>query len=322
MRQLNYSHLRYFHMVARERSVTRAAQLLYVTPQTISGQLKLLDIAVGSPLFERSGRRLVLTEMGHLVYQYAETIFNAGAELAVAISGRSVAAPAVLNVGVSQSIPKLIAQRMIQPALHLETPLRIVCVERSLEELLGELAVHSLDVVLSDRPIPEGLNVRAYSHSLGECGTSWFVATTVPRKRQSLAETLGNACLLLPRGGSVLRRQIDAWLEASNVRVRIAFEFDDSALLKVFGMEGAGVFPGPTAIEKEICAMYRVRVVGRTAEIRERFYAISPERRLRHPAVVAISDAARAHLFGVSGKQNLRPVGQRKAAQPLGNVRR
>ena len=320
MRQLNYSHLRYFHMVARERSVTRAAQLLYVTPQTISGQLKLLDIAVGSPLFERSGRRLVLTEMGHLVYQYAETIFNAGAELAVAISG--VAAPAVLNVGVSQSIPKLIAQRMIQPALHLETPLRIVCVERSLEELLGELAVHSLDVVLSDRPIPEGLNVRAYSHSLGECGTSWFVATTVPRKREALAETLGNACLLLPRGGSVLRSQIDAWLEASNVRVRIAFEFDDSALLKVFGMEGAGVFPGPTAIEKEICAMYRVRVVGRTAEIRERFYAISPERRLRHPAVVAISDAARAHLFGVSGKQNLRPIGQGKSAQPLGNVRR
>ncbi len=298
MRHLNYSHLQYFYTVAKEKSVTRAAQVLHLTPQTISGQLKLLDEAVGSALFERSGRRLVLTELGHLVYQYAEAIFSVGAELAHAVRNKAPASPAVLNVGIAQSIPKLIAHRMLQPALALEPPLRIVCFERSFEELLAELAVRNLDVVLSDRPIPLGLSVKAYSHVLGECGTSWFAAKDALQNRKAFPAKLEGARLLLPRAGSMLRTQIDAWLERADVSARVALEFDDSALLKVFGMEGAGVFPGPSAIETEICSMYRVKVIGRTAEIRERFFVISAERRLRHPAVVAISDAARAHLFG------------------------
>ena len=297
MRHLNYSHLQYFYTVAKEKSVTRAAEELHLTPQTISGQLKLLDDAVGSPLFERSGRSLVLTEIGHLVYQYAEAIFNTGAELAHVIRNKTLTAVAVLNVGVTQSIPKLIAHRMIQPALKTDTPLRIACFERSLEELLAELSVHNLDVVLSDRPIPVGLNVKAYSHVLGECGTTWFSATAKANTRKSLTAQLQGESLLLPRTGSVLRSQIDAWLEKASVQHRVALEFDDSALMKVFGMEGVGVFPGPSAIEHEICAMYRVKVLGRTPEIRERFFVISPERRLRHPAVVAISNAARANLF-------------------------
>ena len=297
MRHLNYSHLQYFYTVAKEKSVTRAAELLHLTPQTISGQLKLLDEAVGSALFERSGRRLVLTEMGHLVYQYAETIFSVGAELAHVIRGKSPTSPAVLNVGITQSIPKLIAHRMIQPALTIDAPLRMICFERTLEELLGELAVHNLDVVLSDRPIPVGLNVKAYSHPLGECGTSWFAAESVAVRGKALPARLNGATLLLPRIGTVLRSQIDAWLEKMHVIAAVVHEFDDSALLKVFGMQGVGVFPGPRAIEKEICAMYHVKVVGRSEDVRERYFAISPERRLRHPAVLAISDAARTHLF-------------------------
>lgn len=297
MRHLNYSHLQYFYTVATEKSVTRAAEVLHLTPQTISGQLKLLDDAVGSALFERSGRRLVLTEMGRVVYRYAEAIFSVGEELAHVIRNKAPATPAVLNVGITQSIPKLIAHRMIQPALAIDEPLRIVCFESALEELLAQLAVHDLDVVLSDRPLPAGLNVKAYSHALGECGTSWFAARNVALGRKGFPARLNGVRLLLPRIGSLMRTQIDAWLEKVSVSPRVALEFDDSALLKAFGMEGAGVFPGPTAIETEICAMYRVAVLGRTPEIRERFFVISPERRLSHPAVVAISAAARTRLF-------------------------
>jgi len=297
MRHLNYSHLQYFYTVAKEKSVTRAAQVLHLTPQTISGQLKLLDDAIGSALFERSGRRLVLTELGHVVYQYAEAIFSVGEELAHVIRNKAPANPAVLNVGITQSVPKLIAHRMIQPALAIDETLRIVCFESGLEDLLAQLAVHDLDVVLSDRPLPGGLSVKAYSHALGECGTSWFAARNVAPGRKAFPARLNGARLLLPRSGSLMRSQIDAWLEKVDVSPRVALEFDDSALLKAFGMQGAGVFPGPSAIEKEICTMYRVSVLGRTPEIRERFFVISPERRLSHPAVVAISDAARAHLF-------------------------
>jgi LysR family transcriptional activator of nhaA len=298
LRHLNYGHLQYFYTVAKHGGVTRASQLLHLTPQTISGQLRLLEEAIGQPLFERVGRRLVLTESGHLVYRYAEEIFTLGGELAQVVRNRLPAAPTVLNVGITQTLPKLVAHRMITPALDLKDQFRIVCIEKSLEEMLSELALHNLDVVLSDRPAPQGISIKAYSHFLGECGTTFFCKRTAwKRTRRSFPTSLDNTPLLLPRPGTGLRSQIDAWLERCDVTPKIAYEFDDSALLKAFGMEGAGVFPGPSAIEREICSMYRVIIVGRTREVSERFYAISPERRLKHPAVVAISDAARNRIF-------------------------
>jgi LysR family transcriptional regulator, transcriptional activator of nhaA len=298
VRHLNYGHLQYFHTVAKHGGVTSASRLLHLTPQTISGQLRLLEETIGRPLFERVGRRLVLTETGHLVYRYADEIFALGGELAQVVRNRMPAAPTVLNVGITQSLPKLVAHRMISPALGPKHQFRVVCIENDLEELLSELARHNLDVVLSDRPVPHGTNIKAYSHFLGECGTTFFCKRTAwKRTRRHFPKSLDNAPLLLPRPGTALRSQIDAWLERSDVTPRIAYEFDDSALLKAFGMEGAGVFPGPSAIEREICSMYRVIVVGRTPDVSERFYAISPERRLKHPAVVAISDAARNRMF-------------------------
>jgi LysR family transcriptional activator of nhaA len=298
VRHLNYGHLQYFYTVAKHGGVTRAGRLLHLTPQTISGQLRLLEETIGRPLFERVGRRLVLTETGHLVYRYAEEIFTLGDELAQVVRNRMPAAPTVLNVGVAQSLPKLVAHRMIAPALALKDQFRIVCIENNLEELLSGLALHNLDVVLSDRPVPQGISIKAYSHFLGESGTTFFCKRSAwKRTRRRFPKSLDDAPLLLPRPGTALRSQIDAWLERSDVTPKIAYEFDDSALLKAFGMEGAGVFPGPSAIEREICSMYRVIVVGRTPDVSERFYAISPERRLKHPAVVAISDAARNRMF-------------------------
>jgi len=298
MRHLNYGHLQYFYTVAKHGGVTRASKLLHLTPQTISGQLRLLDEAVGRPLFDRVGRRLVLTETGHLVFRYAEEIFTLGAELAQVVRTGLPSAPAVLNVGITQTVPKLVAHRVLTPALQLETQFRFVCVEAGLDELLAQLALHDLDLVLSDRPAPQGTGIKVYSHLLGECGTTFFCRKSVwKRSRQTFPKSLDDAPLLLPRQGGALRGQIDAWFERHDISPRVAYEFDDSALLKAFGMEGAGVFPGPTAIEQEICSMYRVVVVGRTAEVVERFYAISPERRLKHPAVIAISDAARNRMF-------------------------
>ena len=298
MRHFNYAHLRYFYTVAKHGGVTRAGRLLHLTPQTISGQLRLLENAVGRPLFERVGRRLVLTESGHVVYRYAEEIFALGDELAQVVRNRMPATPTALHIGITQAVPKLLAHRMLAPALELQKPARITCVEKGLEELLSELALHNLDLVLSDRRIPQAVSVRAFSHFLGECGTTFFCRKSEwKRLSKRFPKSLDDVPVLLPRRGTALRGEIDAWFERHDITPTIACEFDDSALLKAFGMEGAGVFPGPTAIEAEICSMYRVIVVGRTEEVVERFFAISPERRLTHPAVVAISEAARNRMF-------------------------
>ena len=299
MRHLNYSHLHYFWAVAREGSIAKASQSLHLTPQTISGQLKLLDEAVGQPLFNRVGRRLVLSDMGRLVFKYADEIFSVGAELANVIRSNQTAGPTTLNVGVVNSMPKLIAERIIAPAMMADDPIRVRCHESSLEQLLSELAVHRLDIVLSDQPMPDGLGLKAYNHRLGESGMSFFAAKAgASRLRAKFPQSLNDAPMLLPSQNSALRRRLDDWFESHQLYPRITGEFDDSALLKAFGEAGAGIFAGPTAIEAEICRMYRMAVIGSTAEIRERYYAISPERRLSHPAIVMITDTARSSLFG------------------------
>jgi LysR family transcriptional activator of nhaA len=298
MRHLNYSHLQYFWTVAREGSVAKAAEVLNLTPQTISGQLKLLDQAVGQPLFNRVGRRLVLSETGRVVFEYAEEIFTTGAELASVVRGHQRSGPTNLAVGIVSSMPKLIAERIVAPAMMAERAIRVRCHEASLEQLLSELAIHRLDIVLSDQPVPDGLNIKAYNHRLGESSMSFFALRSQARRyRGKFPDSLMDAPMLLPSPHSALRRRMDDWFEAHEVFPRIVGEFDDSALLKAFGEAGAGVFAGPTVIAEEICRMYRMAVIGETDEIKERFYAISPERRLRHASVVMITDTAKADLF-------------------------
>lgn len=301
MRHLNYGHLQYFWVVAREGSIARAAEVLHVTPQTISGQLKLLDEAVGERLFRKAGRRLVLSRTGQMVFEYADEIFNLGAELAQVVRGRRPDVPRHLNVGIVDSIPKLVACRIIAPALESEDPPRVRCQEGTLERLLGDLAVHRLDLVLSDQPLPSGLNVKAYSYALGESATSFFVSESqYARYQGEFPANLDGAPMLLPTPGTALRRRLEEWFEAHGMVPYVAAEFDDSALLKAFGEAGAGVFAAPSAIAGEIERTYGARVIGTTDEVRERYYALSPEQRLKHPSVVAITEAARAQLFGAA----------------------
>jgi LysR family transcriptional activator of nhaA len=301
MRHLNYSHLQYFWAVAQEGSIVKAAERLHLTPQTISGQLKLLEEAVGEALFERVGRGLVLSDTGHVVLEYADEIFTIGAELADVVRHRKYSGPSVLTVGMVSSMPKLIAERILAPALGGEDAIRLRIHEASLQHLLGELAVHRLDIVLSDQPMPQGLSLRAYNHRLGESGLSFF-----SRREEAddyaarFPASLDEAPMLLPGLQTALRRRLDEWFDAHDVAPRIIGEFDDSALLKAFGEAGAGLFAAPTVIENEICRMYGTAVIGRTSDITERFYAISPERRIKHPAVARITEAARTDLFSAA----------------------
>jgi LysR family transcriptional activator of nhaA len=298
MRHLNYNHLQYFWAVGREGSVVKAAEILHLTPQTISGQLKLLEESVGQPLFDRVGRRLVLSEMGNVVMEYAEEIFAIGAELSQVVRGQKSAGHSVLSVGVVSSMPKLIAERIIAPSLMDDEPLRIRCHEASLEQLLGELAVHRLDLVLSDQPMPQGLSLRAFNHRLGESGLAFFCQRSKARHyRAKFPDSLDEAPMLLPSQHSALRRRMEEWFDSINIAPQVVGEFDDSALLKAFGEAGAGLFAAPTVIENEMCKMYSMSVIGRTDSVSEQFYAISPERRIKHPSVARITDTARTGLF-------------------------
>ncbi len=298
MRHLNYNHLLYFYTVAREGSIARAAEKLHLTPQTISGQLKLLEEMVGEPLFHRVGRGLVLSETGLLVKQYADEIFSLGAELSQRIRDKQYGSSMLLNVGIVDSMPKLIAYRILQPVLTLDSPVRLTCHEGNLERLLSELAVHRLDVVLSDRPLPTGLSIKAYNHRLGVSDVALFA-----QKRQAskyikhFPASLDNAPMLLPLSNSILRRSLDDWFEQIGVTPHLVAEFDDSALLKMFGGAGAGIFPAPQAIADEVAHMYHARQIGVATGVSETYYAISPERKLKHSAVVHFTAVAQQQLF-------------------------
>jgi LysR family transcriptional activator of nhaA len=297
MRHLNYNHLLYFWTVAREGSIAKATQSLHLTPQTISGQLKLLEESIGEPLFNRVGRGLVMTETGHMVYQYADEIFSLGAELTSRVKTGRVVVPAVLSVGIVNSIPKLVASRILQPVLELEIPIRLVCTEGGLESLLGDLAVHKLDLVLSDRPIPSGLSVKAFSHALGSSDIALFAKKGMTRKyEKDFPRCLDNAPMLLPTAENPIRRGLDDWFDQEGISPRMVAEFEDSALMKAFGEAGNGIFPSPAAISDEIEQMYHARRIGGTIPVQEHYFAISPERKLKHPAVLRIIEAAREQL--------------------------
>jgi len=295
---INYKHLHYFVTVARSGGVTRAAERLHLTPQTLSGQISLLEERLGVTLFRRVGRRLDLTETGKLALSYAEEIFQTGAELEDLLKNGAEERFITFRVGIADVVPKFIAHRLLAPVLGLPAAMRLICQEDRLERLLADLAIHRLDMVLADRPMPPGTEIKGYSHPLGESGVAFMAAPALAaRLTGGFPECLDGAPLLLPGRDSALHGALPRWLERQGKRVRIVGEFDDSALMKAFGEAGAGAFPTPAASVPDVTAHYKVVKLGETEEIRERFFLISAERRLTHPAARAVSENARAGVF-------------------------
>jgi len=291
---LNYKHLHYFHTVAKSGAINRAADKLHLTPQTLSGQISVFEKRLGVALFRRTGRRLELTDAGRTALTYADEIFNVGAELEESLQNRLAARVHPFRVGIADAVPKAIAYQLLAPALTLAEPVKLVCKEDRLEELAAELSVHRLDMVLADRPLPSNMDIKGYSHPLGECGIAFLAAKRVAQTLHGdFPACLDSAPLLIPGEDSALRVPLLRWLEKKGVAPRIVGEFDDSALMSAFGQAGAGVFPVPLTTARRVMKQYQVIEMGRTLDIRERFFAISVERRLSHPAVLAVSEAAR-----------------------------
>ena len=294
---MNLKHLFYFWKTAKEGGVMRAGEALHVTPQTISGQIGLLEDSLGVELFSRQGRALELTDAGRLALGYADEIFSLGAELEQAIRHYPKGRPVTFRVGVSDALPKLLAYRLLEPAVVVGEPLRIVCREGRLERLLTELAVHRLDLVIADTPLPATLDVRAYNHRLAESGMSFVAAPVLAaRGTKKFPDCLAELPLLVPGEDSSSRQKLMRWLEKTRLRPKIVGEFDDSALMTAFGQAGVGVFPVPTVVEAEIVAAYGVKILGRSAEARTEYFAISAERRVTHPCVLAIAESARTRF--------------------------
>lgn len=294
---LNYHHLLYFWVVAHEGSISRAAEILHVTPATISIQIKELERSWGVELLRKSGRGVALTETGEEVYRYAQEIFSLGRELVDLVRGRPLGQPLVLRVGIKDVMPKLVAYKLIEPTLKMPEQIKLICWEGTSAGLLADLAVHKLDVVLSDTPLDPSLKVKAFSHLLGESEIVILAERKLAeRLRPDFPDSLDGAPWLLPTDNNVLRRSLDLWLADHNYRPQIRGEFEDSAMLKIAGRAGIGVFATVAAIRSEVESMYGVELIGKIPSIKECFYAISAERRIKHPGVLAISEAARKRL--------------------------
>lgn len=299
MEWLNYHHLLYFWMVAKHGSITRASAELRLAHPTISGQIHRLEEVLGEKLFARSGRNLVLTDSGRIAFRYADEIFALGQEFQDTLKGRSTGKPLRLVVGVSDVIAKSMVHRILEPAFQLRDKVRIICREaRSADSFMGELAVHAIDVVLADAPAGPGTPVRTFSHPLGECGSSFFAAPQLARTcRRGFPGSLDGVPVLLPSSDSTFRRALDEWFQSHQVRPEIVAELDDLALAFVLGETGLGVLAAPDVIEKELRQRYGLQLVGRAEDIRQRFFAISVERKIKNPGVAAICEVARRKIF-------------------------
>ena len=299
MANLNYKHLRYFWMVAKSGGIARASERLHLTPQSISGQLRELEEQLGAELFRRAGRGLELTDTGRRILSYAEEIFTLGDELLEVVKNESARTSLPFRVGIADSVPKAVTYWLVEPALRLDEPLRLICREGRLASLLADLAVHRLDMVIADRPMPANLNVRGYSHLLGESTLTVFGARALldalPGKFPAV---LDGVPFLMPGEDVAVRPRLAQWFESQKLHPRIVGEFDDSALLAAFGQAGAGLFVAPTAIADYVREQYRVEALGEIDGVTEQVYAITTERRLSHPAIVAISQTAQQEVFG------------------------
>jgi LysR family transcriptional activator of nhaA len=296
---MNFKHLHYFWATAKAGGVMRAGEQLHISPQTLSGQIKLLEDRLGCSLFRKNGRKLELTEAGHTALDYAEQIFALGAELEAAMGEvRSGQQALDFRVGIADSVPKAIAYRLLEPALDGPQRVRLICQEGKFQDLLGKLAVQRLDLVIADEPMSKQLGVKAFNHALGTTAMSFFASAALQATLQGeFPSNLNGAPMLIQGAASAMRQRLELWLAQHQLHVRIIGEFDDAALLKAFGREGRGIFMSPTVLEAETCEQYGVVVVGRSEALVEEFYAVSVERRISHPCVAAITQAARGRLF-------------------------
>jgi len=286
-------------MVAKEGGISRAAEKLHLAQPTLSNQLRKLEKSIGTELFNRVGRSMVLTETGQTVYRFADEIFTLGRELSDTLKGMPSLETVQLTVGVPDVLPKLVVYQLLKPALEFDEKVQLVCYEGKLNDLLADLALHRLDIVLADSPLTPATHIRAFNHLLGESSISIFgKRTLVSKYRNGFPNSLHGAPMLLPTHNTTLRRALEQWFDANDIKPQVMHEFEDSAVLKVFGQHGEGLFASPSTIEEEICRQYRVKSLGKIEQIKEKFYAISVERRLKHPAVVRISEAARKTLSG------------------------
>ncbi len=295
---LNYRQLHYFWVVAKTGSIVRACEQLNLTPQTISGQISLLEQTYGIELFRRVGRQLELTEAGRQTLPYAEQMFQLGGELELMLRAQPNEQQILFRVGVADVVPKSIVYRLIAPTMELSEPLRITCREDKLERLLADLAIQRLDLVISDSPMPSHLDIKGYSQKLGECGISFFATTELAaRYGQDFPRSLHGAPLLIPGPETVVRSRLQRWFAEQQIQPRIVGEFDDSALMQAFGQSGSGIFIGPSVIADEVKRQCGVELIGQTDAVSESFYAISVERKIKHPGIVAITEGARRQLF-------------------------
>lgn len=300
MEWLNYHHFLYFWVVAKEGSIVAASKQLRLAHPTISGQIHRFEEVLGEKLFVHSGRHLVLTDAGRVAFRYADEIFSLGREFLDTIKGRATSSrPLRLVVGVADVIPPSLVRRFLEPAFRTGQPVQVICrADKSVAEFIAELALHTVDVVIADGPAGRTPPIRAFSHLLGECGTTFFAAPKLASAtRRKFPLSLDGKPFLLPGAPSAVRRALEQWFGAQDIRPRKVAEFDDSALAKDFGRQGMGIFAAPTVIEAEVLHDYGVRVVGRAEAVRQQFYAISVERKIRHPAVVAVCEAARQEIF-------------------------
>ena len=299
---MNFKHLRYFWVAAKAGGVMRAGEQLHTSPQTLSGQIKLLEDRLGRKLFRKSGRKLELTDDGRVALRYADEIFALGDEMESALRQRRAGGSQQVlefRVGVEDAVAKTVAYRLLEPALNLTEPVRLICTEGRFNDLMAQLALHRMDLVIADEPLTSRLSVKAFNHALGSSPMSFFCAPALrPTLHGPFPQCLNDAPMLIPGATSSIRPQFEAWLTRHQLHPRVVGEFDDGALMKAFGREGRGVFISPSVVDAETAAQYGVEQVGRSDELVEDFYAISVERRITHPGVAAITQAARGALFG------------------------
>lgn len=296
---MNFKHLYYFWAAAKAGGIVRAGEQLHITPQTLSAQIKLLEDRLGCRLFKKSGRRLELTGDGRTALRYAEQIFALGAEMEAALHDAGGGQRTLdFRVGIADAVPKAIAYRLLEPALGVEAQVRLVCHEGKFEDLLAQISVNRLDLVIADEAMSKQTSVKAFNHALGTTAMSFFATAGLKRSlKGTFPKCLDGAPMLIQGASSAMRRRLDVWLSERGLRPHLIGEFDDAALMKAFGSEGRGVFMSPTVLEAETCSQYGVKLVGGTSELVEEFFAISVERRITHPCVVAITQAARGQFL-------------------------